>query len=400
MQKFPIGSLISRASPITRRRPMQQVSAFLGVLFALLLVLSACGGTTGPTAGATPTLPPGCTRSSSLTLVSAVGYGTDAAMAFHQQTGVPVRVIPFADHYDGSNGAAWDVAWVSQLLAQKGDNDRALLRWTSPNLGSYTSLGARLVPVDHSYYPTGVTAAEAIVYNLNHVPAAGLPATWTDLEKPAYKDEVAETSIFWSSTTYTTVTGISQLLGGPDQGLHFLLGLQANGAMFPGTDDLTLKLVESGAREFGIVQDSAYYLAKHQGQPLGIIYPTTGVVALTTNLAIRATSREQACAEQFVNWVLSPAGQAVLTHHDPTESETYFVPIIRGVTPLVSRQTTGIPFVPYNVVKWARLALAQRLWVNSHVQSAHTAVSPLLPGGDGSLCKDNCDPCLCNCLCH
>lgn len=381
------------SSRVSRRRHMRQWPIYLGMVFALLLILSACGGATGPTAGTTPTLPPGCAKNSSLTLVSAVGYGTDAAAAFHQQTGVPVRVIPFADHYDGAyQVGAWDVAWLSELLVQKADNKGALLKWNSPNLGTYTSLGARLVPADHSYYPTGVSAAGVIVYNLNHVPAAGLPTTWTDLEKTAYKDEVAETSLFWSSTTYTTVTGISQLLGGPVQGTQFLLGLKTNGSVFPGDDALTLKLVESGAREFGIVQDSSYYLARHQGQPLGIIYPATGVVALTTNLGIAATSTRQACAEQFVNWVLSPAGQTVLTHHDPSDNETYFIPLIAGITPVVNRQTSGLHFVPYNVVKWAPLALAQRLWVDSHVQSAHAAVSQLL-GGDGTRCSGNCDPC-------
>jgi len=128
------------------------------------------------------------------------------------------------------------------------------------------------------------------------------------------------------------VTCISQLLGGEDQGNQFLLNMKNNGAVFPATDQLTLQLVESGARDLGIVEDESYYLAQHQSQPLGIIYPASGVVGLTTDLGILARSTHQACAEQFVNWVLSPAGQSVITHHDPNDLQTYFIPLIQGVT--------------------------------------------------------------------
>lgn len=388
MQPFPFVSLVSRVSPVSRRRHMHQWPTLVSIVFALLLVLSACGGGGAPTSSTTPTTP--C-QGTSLTLLSMVSYGADAAAAFQQQTGIPVHVIPYAEHYDTtSHFLPSDVIWPdTEIIAQNIDNQGLFLKWESPNIGAYTPLGARLVPADHAYYPTGLTTAAAIVYNLNHVPAAGLPTTWTDLEKPAYKNLVAETSLYYTSADYTAVTGIAQLLGGPDQGKQFLLGLKANGTVFPATDDATLQLVETGTRAFGIVQDSAYYLAKHQGQPLGILYPTAGVIALTTDLGVSAHSTNQACAKQFVNWVLSSAGQTVLTRHDPSDSETYFIPLIQGVTPVVSRQVDGIPFVAYNVVKWTPLALSFRLWVDANAQSEKSALSSLLHGG-GTGCGANC----------
>lgn len=403
MQKFPFVSLPARASLRSRRWPRRQWPALLGVLFALLLILSACGGTAGPTGGTTPTAGT-CHKSAGLTLESQVDYGTEVASAFAKQTGIPVHVFQGVDHYDGGYaGPQPDILWTDAEIGTrpvhpKDEETDKLLLWDSSALSSYTALGARFVPTDHAYYPTGLSAAAAIVYNVNHPPTAGLPTTWTDLLKPAYRNQVAETSIYWSNVTYETVTGIAQLLGGDEQGKQFLIGLKNNGAIFPPTDQETLQQIETGARALGIVGDSTYYLAKHQGQPLGIIYPATGVIGLTTDLGILAGSPHQACAEQFVNWVLSPAGQTILTHHDPSDSETYFIPLIQRVTPVVSRQTDGINFVPYSVEKWIPRALEDRLWVDAHVQSKDAAVSQLLGGGgtgchaNCSLCDSTCDP--------
>jgi len=98
------------------------------------------------------------------------------------------------------------------------------------------------------------------------------------------------------------------------------------------------------------------------GQPLGIIYPTSGVITLPGVIGISANGQHQACAKEFVNWILSPAGQTVMTHHDPKDGDTYFIPIINGVTPVVTRQITGINFVTLDVLKWAAVEAEFKQW--------------------------------------
>ncbi|HLX40828.1 MAG TPA: hypothetical protein VKR42_09855, partial [Ktedonobacteraceae bacterium] len=71
--------------------------------------------------------------------------------------------------------------------------------------------------------------------------------------------------------------------------------------------------------------------------------------------------------EQFVNWLLSSAGQTVMTHHDPTDGDTYFIEIINGVTPVVSRQTTGINFVTLDVQKWAGVEAEYKQWFHDNI---------------------------------
>lgn len=348
-------------------------------LLCFVLFLSACGGsgtttTAGTTAtGSTPAATT-CDKATGFTLYSAQGYDSDAAKAFQQQTGITTKLVDDSTGNllakiaaEGSN-PQWDAVWFDgNVTMQTLDDQGLLLKWDSPNIGNYTTLGSGVIPSDHAYYPTGITAAGAIVYNTKHVPATGLPKDWKDLLNPAYKNLVAENDPAFSGPAYPFIAGVSQALGGEDQGKQFFTQLKANGDKIFQTNDPTLNSVETGAREFAIIQDSAYYGAVKAGQPLGIIYPTSGVAALPSEIGISAKGQHSACAQQFVNWLLSSAGQMVMTHHDPTDGDTYFIDVINGITPVIQRQTTGINFVTLDVSKWAGVEAEYKQWFHDNV---------------------------------
>jgi iron(III) transport system substrate-binding protein len=91
------------------------------------------------------------------------------------------------------------------------------------------------------------------------------------------------------------------------------------------------------------------------------------VVGLPAVIGISAHSKHQACAEQFVNWVLSSAGQMVMTHHDPTDGDTYFIPLIKGVTPVVNRQITSFNLINLDVPKWAGVEAEFKQWFHVNI---------------------------------
>ncbi|MBO0780077.1 MAG: extracellular solute-binding protein [Ktedonobacteraceae bacterium] len=355
--------------PVLRKQEkLLRISAFV-LLLSLFYLLAACGNTSTGTTSASP-----CDKATGLTLYSAQGYDSDTAKAFQKQTGIVVKLV---DDSTGNllakisaerNNPQWDVAWFDgNVTMQTLDNEGYLLKWTSPNMGNYTSLGKQNVPTDHAYYPTGITAAGAIVYNTKHVPAAGLPQDWSDLTKPAYTNLLAENDPAFSGPAYPFIAGIAQVMGGEDQAKQFFQTLKNHGDKIFQTNDPTLNSVESGAREFAIIQDAAYYAAKQAGQPLGIIYPQSGVAALPSEIGIAAHSRHAACAQQFVNWLLSSSGQSVMTHHDPTDGDTYFIAIISGVIPVVTRQTSGINFVTLDVPRWAGVEDELKQWFHTNI---------------------------------
>lgn len=343
----------------------------------LIVCLTACGGTssapTSTTSGTASTTAT-CDKTTGFTLYSAQGYDSDAAKAFQQQTGIKTKLVDdstgnlLAKISAEGNNPQWDVTWFDgNVTMQTLADQNMLLKWHSPSAANVTSQAQVYIPSDGSYYPTGLTTVGAIAYNTKHIPVAGLPTDWKDLLKPAYKNLVAMNDPAFSGPTYPLIAGVSQILGGEDQGKQFFTQLKANGLKNFQTNDPTLNSVETGAREFGIVQDSAIYSAIKAGQPLGIIYPTSGVVALPSVIGVSANGKHQACAEQFVNWVLSSAGQAIMTHHDPTDGDTYFIPVIQGVVPVVSRKTDGITVVALDVPKWAGVEAELKQWFHSNI---------------------------------
>jgi iron(III) transport system substrate-binding protein len=368
-------------NPSIARHYFQQKHSYVFLMIiCLTIILSACGGSS-PASTASTTSSSGssstsqaCDKSAGLTVYSAQGYDSDATKAFQQQTGITTKLVDdstgnlLAKVAAEGNNPQWDVIWFDgNVTMQSLDDQGLLLKWQSPAASNLTSQGAGYVPSDNSYYPTGLTTVGAIAYNKNHIPAAGLPKDWKDLLNPAYKNLVAMNDPAYSGPTYPMIAGISQIMGGENQGKQFFTGLKANGLKIFQTNDPTLNSVESGAREFGVVQDSAIYGAIKAGQPLGIIYPSSGVVGLPSVIAISANTRHKACAEQFVNWVLSSPGQTVMTHHDPTDGDTYFIPLVKGVTPVVKRQYTGINFVNLNVSQWAGVEAEYKQWFHNNI---------------------------------
>jgi iron(III) transport system substrate-binding protein len=362
---------------IRRHTSLLQRSYVFLTAICLVIALSACGGgttTAPPSSNGSSSSASTCNKSTGLTVYSAQGYDSDATKAFQQQTGITTKLVDdstgnlLAKIAAEGNNPQWDVTWFDgNVTMQSLDDQGLLMKWQSPNANNLTTQGLKYVPSDNSYYPVSLTTVGAIAYNKKHIPAAGLPKDWNDLTSATYKNLIAMNDPAYSGPTYPLVAGVAQLMGGESQGEQFFTKLKANGLKIFQTNNPTLNSIETGAREFGIVQDSAIYGAIKAGQPLGILYPSSGVIGLPAVIAVSAHSQHTACAQQFVNWVLSSAGQSIMTHHDPTDGDTYFIPLIKGVTPIVQRQYSGINFIDLNVSTWASKEAELKQWFHNNI---------------------------------
>ncbi len=348
-----------------------QSSRAIRALGVSLVTLSLVSGALLPAHAPVPAAAAG----ESLVFYSSQGYDSAMAKAFSKASGVNVLLTDdstgpiLAKITAERNNPHWDVVWFDGDASMQSLNNLGLLyKWTPANIKNYTPLGASLVPADHAFFPTGVTAAGVIVYNTKKLTPAQAPRDWTDLLTPAFKNEVAENDPAYSGPAYSYIAGQiwRQGKGTIATGEQYFTKLKANGLKIFQTNDPTLNSVQTGAREVGIVQDSAYYAAAATGAPLGVVYPKSGVTVLPGVVAIDAKSQHLAAAEAFVNYILSQTGQNVMVH-DPNDSDSFFAPIIKGVAALPGRKTTGITWQRLNYLWAGQNTTAIKTWFHNTI---------------------------------
>ena len=309
-----------------------------------------------------------------LIFYSAQGYDGAMAKAFQQKTGIKVNLV------DDSTGNVvakieaeksnphWDVAWFDGASTMQAlDNEGMLLTgWTANDVSNYTSLGKSLIPSDRSYYPASVTAAAAIAVNTKLVSPSDYPRDWVDLLSPQFKNAVGMNDPSISGPTYPYVAGILQLMG-TQQGKQFFMNLKKNGLKVFPTNGNTLKALLAGQIKVATIQDSALVEAKVKGDPIKIIYPSSGVFTLPGVVAIDKKAPDMAAAKKFVEFVLSVEGQKVMVNPANGGGDSYFNPLITGISPNSARQQSGIKWVPLNTVKAADQINSVKTWFHDNV---------------------------------
>jgi len=199
--------------------------------------------------------------------------------------------------------ASWDSALD---LHQRG----WLLEHQSPN--------AAKVPAIYkgpSYVAQGLSAL-AIAWN----PASGTPRPqdWKDLAGDAFRAKVNMPNPAQSGTALELLSGLEAAHGAA---AWKLFGeLKANGMNIAGANAQALNPVLQGAKAavFGAV-DYVTYGAQAKGEKVEIIFPASGTVVAARPMMILKSSKAQADARQFIDHVLSDAGQAAV-------AKTFLIP--------------------------------------------------------------------------
>jgi iron(III) transport system substrate-binding protein len=322
---------------------------------ALALALSACGSSSpktadaGATSAGTSAAAAGSATDAAkvpLVVYSAQGYDSAVTKAFSAATGIPVQLV---DDSTGplltkvaaeQNNPKWGLLWVDGDTAFAAlDKQGQLLPYTPK--AALTADGTALVPADHAYVPISTTAVPALVYNAAKAPA--VPATYQDLVTAPYKGLVGMNDPSQSGPTYPLIAGLMNQLGGQSGGVAageaYLTQLKGNGLhVFPTNGD-TLHALETGQVDYGLIQSSAAVGEVLKApksanfQPKVVFLPSTTLLPAVIGIDKKAPAAVQTEAEQFIEYVLSPAGQKVMQTGDPQGDSLYW-PIVPGVDPV------------------------------------------------------------------
>ena len=324
-----------------RRTRMRLMAGLAGVC---TLALAACSSSSSSSAaaGSSATSSSTAAASSQVTLVvySAQGYDSAMTKAFTKATGIPVKLDdnstgPLLTQIEASkNNPNWGLLWVDGATAFAGlDTQGLLLKGFEPSV-QFNSLGTQSLPADKSFTPTGVTLMAALAYNKTKVTTP--PTTWQELLAPQWKGQVGMNDPAQSGPTFPLIAGMMNYLGGVGAGESYFSKLKANGLVIHPTNGPTLQALTSGQINLALVQSSAAIGAAIGAKNLGIAYlnPVT-LLPSAIGIDAKAPAAEQAEAKQFIEFVLSPAGQKVMQSGDPTGDSLYY-PVISGVSPLAA----------------------------------------------------------------
>lgn len=200
-----------------------------------------------------------------------------------------------------------DVIWVADTASSEELKEEGILmKYESPE-------SEKVLPimVDPDGYYTGSRLLNmVIIYNKNTVTQP--PTNYTDLLDVQWKDNIAFPNPDTSGSAFFTIGAISQ---DARFGWDYLANLSENGCAIVSDNEQLVTDVASGKYAMGIGIDfSARNALKNDPTlPLGIVYPSHGVVAVTSPIALCKDCNNTDAAKCFIDWVLSPDCQEVMS---------------------------------------------------------------------------------------
>jgi iron(III) transport system substrate-binding protein len=325
---------------------------FMLVLVMVVLGLIACGEAAPTEAPAADTVSGELQPDAEKVLNMYVAYGNPDVIAqeFEKATGIKVELLTM------SSGEV-----LTRLQAEKanpqtdvwfGGGSDAFIQAKEERLTqAYQSPNAKNVNpafLDVDGYWTGVSlVVVGLLVNNDRLADKGLsmPEAWTDLADPVYSDELMASNPTTSGTAYTTVSGVLQIMG-EERGWEFLDKMYANVPYLEKSGSGPAKKALAGEYAIGIVPDPHISPLNNPDAPLVDIFPSDGVLAWPSPVAIVAGAKHSHNAKIFVDWCLSPEGQKVLMQASPRVPVTD-VDTIEGVPSL-----QDLNLVAYDYRKW------------------------------------------------
>lgn len=332
--------------------------ATLPLTLVLGLALSGCGGSgTGNTATADPAASPSLTAQPSAAADSKLvvytagpeGLANKLIEGFEAKSGVKVEVFQgttgkiLARMEAEKSNPTVDVVILASLPSAQGLKEDGLTM-PYPDAANADKLNPDWSDAEGHYFSTSASAL-GIAYNTNLVTSP--PASWADLSKPEYKDQVNIPDPSLSGSALDFMTGYLNSVG--DSGWTLFEDYKRNGVTVAGANREALDPVITGAK--GIVAaavDYMTYSAKAKGEPIDIIYPQEGTVVSPRPAAIMKSTKHEANAKAFIDYLLSDEAQKLVT-------DAYLLP---GRTDITADNRANLNDIPLFKVDWK--------WMNDH----------------------------------
>ncbi|WP_309119163.1 ABC transporter substrate-binding protein [Paenibacillus sp.] len=326
-------------------------------LFALsLLIVAGCGTdrTNGTESSAVGPDEKKVEKSGKLTVYTALIEDEAAFLLgeFEKASGVDVNFIRLS---------AGEI--LARLQAEKnnpqasvwlgGSSDTFIAASNQELLEKYTAAGIDMIPKEYND-PTGhwtpvTVGAIAFVSNSDWLASHNMapPASWEDLKKPEFKDQIAMAHPATSGTSFTTLSTVVQLLG-EEEAYSYLKEMNHNIRQYTKSGSAPVRMAGLGEVAVGIAFTQDILQAKSQGYKLTMSFPSegTGFEVSAAALIKGAPANELENAKKFMDWVISKDAQNLL-------KESYRLPVHPAAdTPEGAVKLSEITLIEYDA-EWA-----------------------------------------------
>ena len=234
---------------------------------------------------------------------SATGITVDVFQADTGKVMARLQAEAANPHADIVISASWDSA---QDLDKRG----WLLPYQSPNAKQVAAKFKQ-----PNYVAQGLSAL-SIVWNTRS--GTPRPAEWNDLTLAPFRDKVTMPDPAQSGAALDLLSGLQSRQS--DRAWQLFGALKTNGMVIAGPNAQAMNPVLQGAKAavFGAV-DYVALEAQAKGESVEVIFPKSGTVIAPRPMMILKSSKVPDDARKFIDFVLSPQGQARV-------AEAYLIP--------------------------------------------------------------------------
>mgnify|MGYP001338960437 CR=1 FL=1 len=183
------------------------------------------------------------------------------------------------------------------------------------------------------------------------------PKCWSDLIKPAFKDEVQVANPNSSGTSYTMLATMVQIMG-EDKAFDYLKALHKNVNQYTKSGAAPARAAATGESLVGITFQHDAVIQAIGGAPVKIVSPCEGTGYEIGSMSIIKGAKNLANARKWYDWALSVEGQAI----GAANKVSYQVPSNKNApVPAAAPKLSEVKLIPYDFVKYGSSAERKRL---------------------------------------
>jgi iron(III) transport system substrate-binding protein len=183
------------------------------------------------------------------------------------------------------------------------------------------------------------------------------PKCWSDLIKPAFKDEVQVANPNSSGTSYTMLATMVQLMG-EDKAFEYLAALHKNINQYTKSGAAPARAAATGESLVGITFQHDAVVQAVGGAPVKIVSPCEGTGYEIGSMSIIKGAKNMDNAKKWYDWALTSEAQSI----GAQAKVSYQVPSNKNASaPPQAPKLAEIKLINYDFVKYGSSAERKRL---------------------------------------